>query len=579
MKNNKGIGIRLYMLVGITVLLTLGIGLFSWISLNNISKKYDNRLSNTVNFIYLVDDARKIQVDFKKQVQEWKNTLLRGNDPESFKKYYTEFSKGNENVQAELANLKEDLIKSNMDTSLIEKLIISHKELYDKYTKAIKSYDPSNIGSYKVVDTLVKGIDRAPTDQIDLLVNQIQDKSKLETESMLNQSKIDLHNFRKTLICIMIISILVILFLTFMILSTYKDITKFIEQFKKLMKRAESGDLTVKGEVYKKDELGQLTEQFNSFIEKIRGLISNAKHTSITVASSSDQIMKSSEEVSNASEQVTENISNMAAGAEEQAQLARRGSDLVSNVAKGLNEITEDTIYIRQLANEAVETVNDGVINLKYQSDKMLNSKETSYRVAKVISELSKKSIEIGQVVEFINGSTKQVNLLALNASIEASRAGEAGRGFSVVANEIKKLAELSKQSTDQIGNLIKDVQVNIEKAVTEMNDAQNSISDQASSLKLTEESFKTIENSVSKVTTKINEVFTKVDAVNKDTASVESSIKNTVSIIEENASSTEDVVSATEEQTAAIQQIASSITYLSELSKNLEDTIEKFTV
>lgn len=579
MKNNKGIGIRLYMLVGITVLLTLGIGLFSWISLNNISKKYDNRLSNTVNFIYLVDDARKIQVDFKKQVQEWKNTLLRGNDPESFKKYYTEFSKGNENVQAELANLKEDLIKSNMDTSLIEKLIISHKELYDKYTKAIESYDPNNIGSYKVVDTLVKGIDRAPTDQIDLLVNQIQEKSKLETESMLNQSKIDLHNFRKTLICIMIISILVILFLTFMILSTYKDITKFIEQFKRLMKRAESGDLTVKGEVYKKDELGQLTEQFNSFIEKIRGSISHAKHTSITVASSSDQIMKSSEEVSNASEQVTENISNMAAGAEEQAELARKGSDLVSNVAKGLNEITEDTIYIRQLANEAVETVNYGVINLKYQSDKMLNSKETSYRVAKVISELSKKSIEIGQVVEFINGSTKQVNLLALNASIEASRAGEAGRGFSVVANEIKKLAELSKQSTDQIGNLIKDVQVNIEKAVTEMNDAQNSISDQASSLKLTEESFKTIENSVSKVTTKINEVFSKVEAVNKDTASVENSIKNTVSIIEENASSAEDVVSATEEQTAAIQQIASSITYLSELSKNLEDTIEKFTV
>ncbi|MGY0373399.1 methyl-accepting chemotaxis protein [Clostridium sp. JNZ J1-5] len=579
MKDNKGIGIRLYMLVGITVLLTLGVGLFSWISLSNISKKYDNRLSNTVNFIYLVDDARKIQVDFKKQVQEWKNTLLRGNDPESFKKYYTEFSKGNENVQAELANLKEDLIKSNMDTSLIEKLIISHKELYDKYTKAIKSYDPNNIGSYKVVDTLVKGIDRAPTDQIDLLVNQIQDKSKLETESMLNQSKIDLHNFRKTLICIMIISILVILFLTFMVLSTYKDITKFIEQFKRLMKRAESGDLTVKGEVYKKDELGQLTEQFNSFIEKIRGSISHAKHTSITVASSSDQIMKSSEEVSNASEQVTENISNMAAGAEEQAELARKGSDLVSNVAKGLNEITEDTIYIRQLANEAVETVNDGVINLKYQSDKMLNSKETSYRVAKVISELSKKSIEIGQVVEFINGSTKQVNLLALNASIEASRAGEAGRGFSVVANEIKKLAELSKQSTDQIGNLIKDVQVNIEKAVTEMNDAQNSISDQASSLKLTEESFKTIENSVSKVTTKINEVFNKVEAVNKDTASVENSIKNTVSIIEENASSAEDVVSATEEQTAAIQQIASSITYLSELSKNLEDTIEKFTV
>lgn len=579
MKNNKGIGIRLYMLVGITVLLTLGIGLFSWISLNNISKKYDNRLSNTVNFIYLVDDARKIQVDFKKQVQEWKNTLLRGNDPESFKKYYTEFSKGNENVQAELANLKEDLIKSNMDTSLIEKLIISHKELYDKYTKAIESYDPNNIGSYKVVDTLVKGIDRAPTDQIDLLVNQIQEKSKLETESMLNQSKIDLHNFRKTLICIMIISILVILFLTFMILSTYKDITKFIEQFKRLMKRAESGDLTVKGEVYKKDELGQLTEQFNSFIEEIRGSISHAKHTSITVASSSDQIMKSSEEVSNASEQVTENISNMAAGAEEQAELARKGSDLVSNVAKGLNEITEDTIYIRQLANEAVETVNYGVINLKYQSDKMLNSKETSYRVAKVISELSKKSIEIGQVVEFINGSTKQVNLLALNASIEASRAGEAGRGFSVVANEIKKLAELSKQSTDQIGNLIKDVQVNIEKAVTEMNDAQNSISDQASSLKLTEESFKTIENSVSKVTTKINEVFSKVEAVNKDTASVENSIKNTVSIIEENASSAEDVVSATEEQTAAIQQIASSITYLSELSKNLEDTIEKFTV
>lgn len=91
---------------------------------------------------------------------------------------------------------------------MLESLYINHKELYDKYTKAIKSYDPNNMEIHRIVDKLVKGIDRKPTDDMDLLVKQIQDKAKLEMEEMIKQSDIDANNFNRNLIYILIFGII-----------------------------------------------------------------------------------------------------------------------------------------------------------------------------------------------------------------------------------------------------------------------------------------------------------------------------------------------------------------------------------
>ena len=131
----------------------------------------------------------------------------------------------------------------------------------------------------------------------------------------------------------------------------------------------------------------------------------------------------------------------------------------------------------------------------------MVDTKNASQDVSNTILNLSEKSKMISQVIEVINGISQQTNLLALNASIEASRAGEAGKGFAVVADEVRKLAELSSQSAQEISDLIKEIQSNIEMTASKMKKAEYSINEQVSSLVSTENKFKNIKNAVLEVT------------------------------------------------------------------------------
>lgn len=553
---------------------------FSWITFKSFNEKHKDMLQATANYINMVDEARQAQVDFKKQVQGWKDTLLRGyHDHESFKKYYYQFSQEYGNVQVQLTKLKKDMSKQGMDASSVDKLLNSHKELYDKYNKAIQSYDENNIESYHVVDQLVKGIDRKTTDDMDALVKQIQGIAKSQTEKMKEQSDIDAMSFNRKLMYISFSGIILIIFFAFLIISMYRDITKFIEQFKILMKQAESGDLTIRGKVHKKDELGELTERFNQFISRIRSLILEAKDTSIAVAASSNDIMKASDQISSSAEEAAGNIVSVSENASKQAELAEQSNEAVHGVAEGLNIINENTVYISELGNKAMKTVNSGTQSIKEQNDKMSNTKKASKNVTDVISDLSIKSNEIGEIIEFINKITGQINLLSLNASIEAARAGEAGKGFTVVANEVKKLAELSKESTQKISSLIEGVQNDIKKAVNEVTITKVSIEEQASSLRETDNSFNLIQKSVFEMVNKIKEVTDKTKEINQNAAYMETSLKNMVTIIEQNVSSTQEVATVTEEQTASIEEVTSSINRLAEMSNNLLKSLDKFKI
>ena len=209
----------------------------------------------------------------------------------------------------------------------------------------------------------------------------------------------------------------------------------------------------------------------------------------------------------------------------------------------------------------------------------MDSTKNSSKKVSEVIWNLSTKSNEIGEVVEFINGITEQINLLSLNAAIEAARAGEAGRGFTVVANEVKKLAELSQESTLKISKLITEIQSDIKKSVEEVSNTNQTIDKQAVALKNTDDSLKKIETSVFEVTQKIKEVTAETEAINNSTSVVEEAIGKIVALIETNASSTEEVAASTEEHTASIEEISASMNLLTDLSNNLEKTIQKFKV
>lgn len=579
MKDNGKIGKRLYALTGFIIVFIIVISVFSWTTFKGFNEKQKNMLQVNAKYMKLVDEARQSQVDFKKQVQEWKDTLLRGYDHKNFNKYYSQFEEENKNVQLELSKLRKDMKAENINTSLIDQLIKNHQELYYKYSSAIKKYSSENKDSYKIVDTMVKGIDRQPTDDMDSLVEDIQKKANMENQNMIQESNTYEKNFNKNLAIICILGMVFIVILILLIMSTYKGIKNFIDQFKILIKNAQDGDLTVKGEVYNKDELGQVTEDFNRFINRIRNLIFSAKNIGKTVSSSSNIINKGSEELGKSSVEISNNVSNLAERALKQSELVKQSNEAVVSVIQDLKDTNKNISHVMDFARGTISIVGHGTENLKYQEEMMVNTQSASENVFNVILNLSRKSKEIGKVVEFIDSVAEQINLLALNASIEAARAGEGGKGFTVVADEVKKLAKLSGEYAHKIDILIRDVQLDIKKASNESKNAEDLTIKQSESLKLTDKSFKDIKNSIYNISEKIKEVKSNSDGINENAVRVGEYINNISELLEENASDVQSVSYDQEEQTASIEEIGASIEHLVETSHNLSESLGKFKV
>ncbi|MCM1989598.1 methyl-accepting chemotaxis protein [Oceanirhabdus seepicola] len=340
-----------------------------------------------------------------------------------------------------------------------------------------------------------------------------------------------------------------------------------------------SGNLQVKVDVKSKDEVGTLATNFNHMIENIKGLISEMDNMGSQVSTSSQQMMTSTNEVSKASEQVANTVSEIARGATEQAQSSQEGSEMVDELITGITQISQDVANSEKLTIKAMETVNEGIKIVEYQDTKNIENKNASIKVAHVITSLAEKTQQIEQIVEFISNISEQTNLLALNAAIEAARAGEQGKGFAVVADEVRKLAEESSKGTQSISELIGEIKAEVEGAVKEMDSAKKIVIEQEEASKQTASIFKEILGSVSVVTQNINEITKTCGRVNDNSKVVSDNINNIASITQENAAGTEEVAASVEEQTASIEHISASAEQLATLSNILQQLIHKFKI
>lgn len=384
----------------------------------------------------------------------------------------------------------------------------------------------------------------------------------------------DLGMLRNNALVIGIIILVIMgILLSLLIGNSIKPILKMTN----ITKRIAAGDLNVSIEVKSNDEIGQLAKNFKSMLENMKNLILEVRNAGGTVSTSAQDLVLSSGEASKVSEQVAVTISELAKGAAEQSESTHKGSEMVMAVVDGLENIIGNVANSEELTKKAMFTVQDGVKKIEYQKIKMEESKQVTENVNLAISSLSDKSVKIGQIIEVINNIASQTNLLALNAAIEAARAGESGKGFSVVADEIRKLAEQSKQSTQEINSLIKEIQAGVGQAVNEMNNSKSVVEEQEAAVYETEVSFKDILEAVSGLNLQIREVAGASETLNINAIAVKNSINDIAGIIESGAAATEEVAASTEEQTATIQQISISADSLSELAERLQYSIDKF--
>ena len=331
--------------------------------------------------------------------------------------------------------------------------------------------------------------------------------------------------------------------------------------------------------IHNKDEIGLLAKSLLNLRNNVREMLESIDVSSCKVYSASEGLTASAEQSAQASDQVANSVNEVAVATEKQLHLTEKSDKVVHQISNSISQIMSDTKMVSDSAEKTALTANEGESAIDKVVTQMEIIAEKTNETSIEINELENKSKQIGKIVEVISGISDQTNLLALNAAIEAARAGESGKGFSVVAEEVKKLAEQSQTAASQITNLINEVQFRIENAVTFMNDGKREVEVGAKVVSLAGKSFEDILLMIRDMTAKTQEIYVSVEHIASQTGNVVEDVHDINSESKKTNEEAQTISAATEEQSASTKEIAAASENLAEMAEELQEAIRKFKV
>jgi len=440
-----------------------------------------------------------------------------------------------------------------------------------------KAIDMANQGDQKGAYIFLTNDAQAHLDLIHTTLQELADYSTKEAENTYSKNDIDSVASTKILIFISGIASLLCLILGFMVASL---ISNSIKKVLASVERVATGDLSIEDIVTKgNDEVGQLSISFNTMKNNLHGLVKQVSESSEQVAASSEELTAIAEQNTQASIQIATAIEQVAIGTEKQSSAVNETSSAVEQISASTEEVAAGSGEITNLMISTMATTTEGQKALDNVIEQMTSISSGTDQVQHAIMELSIKSEKIGDIIGVITGIASQTNLLALNAAIEAARAGEQGRGFAVVADEVRKLAEQSGEAAKQIEILIKQNHNDIGTAVVAIKDNVNNVKVGRGVVNVAGQSFSEISRLVENVSAQMEQISATFQQVASGNQHIVNSIQEVDAVSRETAAQAQSVSAGVEEQTASMEQITSSAQSLSTMAFDLQEIINKFTV
>lgn len=374
---------------------------------------------------------------------------------------------------------------------------------------------------------------------------------------------------------IFIITVIIVAYLSTKFTKPIIDVVKYSQNLAQLDITQDISDSFIN----RKDEIGNLANSMQTIIENIRNIIHEINDSSQHVAATSQELTATSQESAKAAEEVTKTVEEIARGASDQAISTEEGSSRANLLGEAIEKNHSFTVELTNASKNVSQVVKEGLEEIESLFKITEENNQAVKMIYDVIIKTNESSNEIGEASNIISSIAEQTNLLALNAAIEAARAGEAGRGFAVVADEIRKLAEQSSSSSQSINTTVNELQTNAQDAVKTMDRISDIVKEQTLSVANSKDKYLSIENAMSEEINMVTELYVlgrDMEAMRNEILGI---LENLTAIAEENSASTQEASASMQEQAASIEQISASSENLSILAQNLQLVINRFKI